>query len=343
MYSASQSILPVDPRDRLYYRPRRHLIQCYVDRKKNHKKNLVKTLSPGKNCIYSFHLEFTNEFVIACEPRPVLGRRTVADNSDGINGQQYTVEQGPGTTLFSINPADLEDPNAFVGKMSRRSKGLELVMFSEGNNATRKELAAIMMLPSEDGQRRFRVILPTIDPDTGFIRPVEGGEVKFLRDGRGTSIVGGSRAGLAEAMLEFSGDDDDNPGSMTRSQAPTFAALTEPQAEVHGTAKKLTMHCQLVREFLTNGEKSPNIIVLENRKPQWDSVLRGYQLNFHGRATEASEKNFQLVSPKDPEKVVMLFGKQKSDRYSVDFRYPLCGLQAAAIASALMEYKMITK
>lgn len=37
--------------------------------------------------------------------------------------------------------------------------------------------------------------------------------------------------------------------------------------------------------------------------------LNAYCLNFKGRVTEASVKNFQLVTDEDPENVILQFGK----------------------------------
>ncbi|EPY19030.1 tub family protein-like protein [Strigomonas culicis] len=230
--------------------------------------------------------------------------------------------------------------HSFVGKLSRRGGGTEMVMYSEGSVATRKEIAAVRMEASADGQRRFKVILPAIDAETGFLRPVEGGEVRFLRDGRGTSIVGGSRAGLDAALRCSSDDEADATATVTQSRAPTFQPALGAGADVapaNEKRMKWQTHCCLVKEYLRLGAQSPHIIVLQNKEPKWDSTLRGYQLDFHGRAAKASEKNFQLVAASDPEKVVMLFGKQRDDRYSVDFRFPLCGLQAAAIATTLIQ------
>ena len=38
------------------------------------------------------------------------------------------------------------------------------------------------------------------------------------------------------------------------------------------------------------------VIGLKNKKPVWDPVSKGYCLDFRGRITEPSVKNFQLVA-----------------------------------------------
>lgn len=38
-----------------------------------------------------------------------------------------------------------------------------------------------------------------------------------------------------------------------------------------------------------------DLLVLHNRQPKWNEQLQAFCLNFGGRVTEASVKNFQLV------------------------------------------------
>ncbi|KPA77318.1 tub family protein-like protein [Leptomonas pyrrhocoris] len=353
MYSLSQSVLPPDPRERVYYRPRRHLLQCYVQRKKQPGLGIA-SLLPGSHKSYQFFLEHTNDFVLAAVPRNAKSRAMVEDTSDGVGGHFYSISKGGGNVVFSINQQQLDgDSRSFVGKLSRRGNGLEMVMFSEGNKATRKEIVTVLLEHFEDtSQSAFTVLLPAIDAESGYMKPVEGGEVKFLRDGRGgASGAGGSRAGIDAAIADSSDEDVEGTASSTEKAAPRFAAVDgsgmpgapDPRsAEAMGSQKKWHSHSVLAKEYKRD-PRSPHIMVLKSKVPQWDGVLRGYKLDFHGRATKASEKNFQLVAVTDPEKVVMLFGKQSDDRFALDFRYPLCGLQAAAIATTIMTARKVIK
>lgn len=341
MYSMAQSVLPMDPRERIYYRPRHRLLQCYLERRK--RKGLgIASLLPGRHQSFQFFLEHTGDFVLAAVPRSFKTRTMVEDTSSGVGGQFYPVSQGGANIVFTINQQQLDsDTRAFVGKLSRRGKGMEMVLFSEGSKDARKEILAVLLHNLADTNRSsFTVLLPAIDPESGYIKPLEGGEVEFLRDGRGSS-----HAGIDEAMVNSSDDDVDAAYSTMSRATPNFAAVCDSpgasgapapsRSETAGRQKKWFLHGVLAREYRRN-PGSPNIIVLKSKEPQWDGVLRGYKLDFHGRSTKASEKNFQLVAVSDPGKVVMLFGKQDDDRFALDFRYPLCGLQAAAIATTIL-------
>ncbi|XXG90222.1 hypothetical protein AAC387_Pa12g2041 [Persea americana] len=81
-------------------------------------------------------------------------------------------------------------------------------------------------------------------------------------------------------------------------------------------------------------------VVMKNKAPRWHEHLQCWCLNFHGRVTVASVKNFQLVATIDPSQpgargdddvVVLQFGKVGDDMFTMDYRQPLSAFQAFAI------------
>ncbi|XP_010535040.1 PREDICTED: tubby-like F-box protein 7 [Tarenaya hassleriana] len=81
------------------------------------------------------------------------------------------------------------------------------------------------------------------------------------------------------------------------------------------------------------GEGS-GVTILKNKAPRWHEHLQCWCLNFHGRVTVASVKNFQLSQPSgkgDEETVLLQFGKVGDDTFTVDYRQPLSAFQAFAI------------
>lgn len=88
-------------------------------------------------------------------------------------------------------------------------------------------------------------------------------------------------------------------------------------------------------------------LVLKNKAPRWHEQLQCWCLNFHGRVTVASVKNFQLVaSPEngaagpEHEKVILQFGKVGKDMFTMDYRYPLSAFQAFAICLSSFDTKI---
>ncbi|XP_066322406.1 tubby-like F-box protein 5 [Miscanthus floridulus] len=89
-------------------------------------------------------------------------------------------------------------------------------------------------------------------------------------------------------------------------------------------------------------------LVLKNKAPRWHEQLQCWCLNFRGRVTVASVKNFQLVASVDPslnipaaeqEKVILQFGKIGKDIFTMDYRYPLSAFQAFAICLTSFDTK----
>uniref|UniRef100_A0A7C9CQT8 Tubby-like F-box protein n=1 Tax=Opuntia streptacantha TaxID=393608 RepID=A0A7C9CQT8_OPUST len=89
-------------------------------------------------------------------------------------------------------------------------------------------------------------------------------------------------------------------------------------------------------------------LILKNKAPRWHEQLQCWCLNFRGRVTVASVKNFQLVAAVEPhhdipvaeqEKVILQFGKIGKDIFTMDYRYPLSAFQAFAISLSSFDTK----
>uniref|UniRef100_A0A2K6TPW0 Tubby-like protein n=1 Tax=Saimiri boliviensis boliviensis TaxID=39432 RepID=A0A2K6TPW0_SAIBB len=83
-----------------------------------------------------------------------------------------------------------------------------------------------------------------------------------------------------------------------------------------------------------------NLIELHNKAPVWNSDTQSYVLNFRGRVTQASVKNFQIVHKNDPDYIVMQFGRVADDVFTLDYNYPLCAVQAFAIGLSSFDSKL---
>ncbi|XP_069094867.1 tubby-related protein 1 isoform X1 [Pleurodeles waltl] len=83
-----------------------------------------------------------------------------------------------------------------------------------------------------------------------------------------------------------------------------------------------------------------NMIELHNKSPVWNDDTQSYVLNFHGRVTHASVKNFQIVHSNDLDYIIMQFGRVADDAFTMDFSYPMCAVQAFAIALSSFDGKL---
>ncbi|KAJ0971984.1 hypothetical protein J5N97_019943 [Dioscorea zingiberensis] len=98
-------------------------------------------------------------------------------------------------------------------------------------------------------------------------------------------------------------------------------------------------------------------LVLRNKAPRWHEQLQCWCLNFRGRVTVASVKNFQLIAaaqpsagaptpsqpapvPPEHDKIILQFGKVAKDMFTMDYRYPLSAFQAFAICLSSFDTKL---
>ncbi|KAF8660022.1 hypothetical protein HU200_058107 [Digitaria exilis] len=110
-------------------------------------------------------------------------------------------------------------------------------------------------------------------------------------------------------------------------------------------------------------------LVLRNKVPRWHEQLQCWCLNFRGRVTVASVKNFQLIASVPPpasggasqqlappaqtqpqasgsssssshDTVILQFGKVSRDMFTMDYRYPLSAFQAFAICLTSFDTKL---
>jgi|UniRef100_A0A2N9GTE4 tubby-related protein 1 len=92
---------------------------------------------------------------------------------------------------------------------------------------------------------------------------------------------------------------------------------------------------------------SEGMLVLRNKAPRWHEQLQCWCLNFNGRVTVASVKNFQLVASSDNgaagqehENVILQFGKVGKDAFTMDYQYPISAFQAFAICLSSFDTKI---
>uniref|UniRef100_A0A7N0TX03 Tubby-like F-box protein n=1 Tax=Kalanchoe fedtschenkoi TaxID=63787 RepID=A0A7N0TX03_KALFE len=116
------------------------------------------------------------------------------------------------------------------------------------------------------------------------------------------------------------------------------------------------------------GENKPKPLVLKNKPPRWHEQLQCWCLNFRGRVTVASVKNFQLIAatqsaappaaavgagagaatapsqlgptPPEHDKIILQFGKVEKDLFTMDYKYPLSAFQAFAICLSSFDTKL---
>lgn len=90
--------------------------------------------------------------------------------------------------------------------------------------------------------------------------------------------------------------------------------------------------CRKANEKEDRGLGSQGFVyVMANKQPLWNEATQVYQLDFGGRVTQESAKNFQIELEG---RQVMQFGRIDGNAYILDFQYPFSAVQAFAVALA---------
>ncbi len=105
---------------------------------------------------------------------------------------------------------------------------------------------------------------------------------------------------------------------------PVPHQVTAGKGSVSGTST--------MAEYLTDpvAAQANQFYRLMSKEPVYEKG--NYRLNFYGRVSKPSVKNFQIVSVDDPEDIICQFGKVGEDKFHLDFKAPMTAFQAFGVA-----------
>lgn len=142
-----------------------------------------------------------------------------------------------------------------------------------------------------------------------------------------------------------------NEGSAATPTAFTNSGANSPTPRASSKCLKPLAQCSPIVINSSSSKTSLWVdepLVLKNKSPRWHEQLQCWCLNFKGRVTVASVKNFQLVASVKPcessppvtqEKIILQFGKIGRDIFTMDYWYPLSAFQAFAICLSTFDTK----
>ncbi|XP_068321043.1 tubby-like F-box protein 8 isoform X2 [Pyrus communis] len=162
---------------------------------------------------------------------------------------------------------------------------------------------------------------------------------------------------IPAASLDPGGSVPGQPEILQRSLEDSFRSISFSKSIVDSSefssarfSDAVGAHCE------EDGKERP--LILRNKAPRWHEQLQCWCLNFRGRVTVASVKNFQLIAAAPPsagaptpsqppqptssdhDKVILQFGKVGKDMFTMDYRYPLSAFQAFAICLSSFDTKL---
>jgi len=117
---------------------------------------------------------------------------------------------------------------------------------------------------------------------------------------------------------------ESNSDETARKEEDSEDAMNQPTVENDKLKKSKTFNSKKKNSL-------KNQFILHNKPPIWNETNQVYQLDFGGRVTQESAKNFQIEFEG---KQVMQFGRIDANAYTLDFEWPFTAIQAFSIALA---------
>ncbi|KAF8026456.1 hypothetical protein BT93_F3053 [Corymbia citriodora subsp. variegata] len=160
---------------------------------------------------------------------------------------------------------------------------------------------------------------------------------------------------IPAVALEPGGIVPGQPELLPRSLEDSFRSISFSKSIDTSTEFSSSRFSDIIgpRDEEDDGKDRP--LVLRNKAPRWHEQLQCWCLNFRGRVTVASVKNFQLIAANQPsagaptpsqptqsdhDKIILQFGKVGKDMFTMDYRYPLSAFQAFAICLSSFDTKL---
>ncbi|KAK7315244.1 hypothetical protein VNO77_33781 [Canavalia gladiata] len=172
---------------------------------------------------------------------------------------------------------------------------------------------------------------------------------------------------IPTSSLEPGGNVPGQPELLPRALEESFRSISYSRS-INSTEFSSARFSDIVVTGNEDEEGKDRPLVLKNKAPRWHEQLQCWCLNFRGRVTVASVKNFQLIAAtssqsqptqpaagapaagaptpaaqpaqSDHDKIILQFGKVGKDMFTMDYRYPLSAFQAFAICLTSFDTKL---
>nr|KYP61425.1 Tubby-like F-box protein 8 [Cajanus cajan] len=256
--------------------------------------------------------------------------------------------------FLCLSPALLVENGKFLlsAKRTRRTTCTEYIISMDADNISRSSSTYIGKLRSNFLGTKF-IIYDTQPPYNNSQLSPPGRSRRFNSKKVSPKVPSGSY-NIAQITYELNVLGTRGPRRMNCTMHSIPISSLEPGGTVPGKPELLPR--SLEDSFRSISFARP--LVLKNKAPRWHEQLQCWCLNFRGRVTVASVKNFQLIASTQPaagagapvpssqpaqsdhDKIILQFGKVGKDIFTMDYRYPLSAFQAFAICLTSFDTKL---
>ncbi|KAL7199934.1 hypothetical protein ACSBR2_022111 [Camellia fascicularis] len=291
--------------------------------------------------------------------------------------------------FLCLSPALLVENGKFLlsAKRTRRTTCTEYVISMDADNISRSSSTYIGKLRSNFLGTKF-IIYDTQPPYTGACVPPPGRTSRRLYSKKVSPKVPTGSYNISQityelnvlgtrgprkmncimhsipvAALDTGGTVPGQPELVPRSLEDSFRSISFSKSLDHSTEFSSSRFSEIVSSSYNDEQGKMKPLILKNKAPRWHEQLQCWCLNFRGRVTVASVKNFQLIAATQPppppppssggapaasqpqtqsdhDKIILQFGKVGKDMFTMDYRYPLSAFQAFAICLSSFDTKL---
>jgi len=125
--------------------------------------------------------------------------------------------------------------------------------------------------------------------------------------------------------------------AVTESRSPASAASAEVKSWARASEGRNNNEVVFTAATASINGNIQKILVMTNKSPMWNEQSQVYQLDFNGRVTQESAKNFQIEFE---QRQVLQFGRIENGAFTLDFVEPFSAIQAFGIALASITQRL---
>ncbi|OIW13616.1 hypothetical protein TanjilG_07958 [Lupinus angustifolius] len=243
--------------------------------------------------------------------------------------------------------------NTYIGKLRSNFLGTKFIIYD-----TQSPYSSAHICPPGTGRtsRRFysKKVSPKVPPGSYNIAQVTY-ELNVLGT-RGPRKMHCIMHSIPASALDVGGTVPGQPELLPRSLEDSFRSISFSKSLDHSIDFSSARFSEIGGSCNEGDDEKMRPLVLKNKPPRWHEQLQCWCLNFRGRVTVASVKNFQLIAatqpaagaptpsqpaaPAEHDKIILQFGKVGKDMFTMDYRYPLSAFQAFAICLSSFDTKL---
>ncbi|WJX14372.1 Tubby-like F-box protein 8 [Trifolium repens] len=245
--------------------------------------------------------------------------------------------------------------STYIGKLRSNFLGTKFIIYDTQPPYNNAQLAP----PGRNRRFYSKKVSPKVPSGSYNIAQVTY-ELNVLGT-RGPRRMNCTMYSVPASSLEPGGIVPGQPELIQRSLEDSFRSLSFARSIDNSTEFSSCRFSDIMGAINEDEEGKERPLVLKNKSPRWHEQLQCWCLNFRGRVTVASVKNFQLIAATQPaagaphatagpapsqpgqsdhDKIILQFGKVGKDMFTMDYRYPLSAFQAFAICLTSFDTKL---